>query len=233
MQTIKQEYRKFLYDNFKTTEIKNSLYAESNGILFNLQTGETYNSKRKIVNAEGYEIPMIGDTDTEEYFIEVFRRAIVLFEAVFDANDQIYLIYRDYKYKKRKIRFDNYVFRQIAKLNKSEIYFYKGSKFYDPEDKYNIALIKLPVNRINYKNILTAIGNSDFHHRKPRLDEGLYGTNKEVFFLNIDKKIIYNMYDDMGLYIIASDIETLRPIYKKFYDWILISDRDEIDKQFE
>lgn len=38
------------------------------------------------------------------------------------------------------------------------------------------------------------------------------------------------MYDNRGLDIMAPDVETLRPIYIRFNDWILAFNREEIDK---
>jgi hypothetical protein len=38
------------------------------------------------------------------------------------------------------------------------------------------------------------------------------------------------MYDDRGVDIITSDVETLRQIYTRFNDWILEFNRKEIDK---
>ena len=141
----------------------------------------------------------------------------------------------EYKYKRTKIRFSNFTFKQINNLKKTEIGYSKETRLYEPDDKFdirNIAITKLTVDRINYKNILTAIGHSDFWPRQPRLgNESL--TSKEIYFVNIDKKLIFNMYDDRGLDIISADKETLRPIYKKHNDLILDYDRKQIDKQFE
>lgn len=40
------------------------------------------------------------------------------------------------------------------------------------------------------------------------------------------------MYDDRGLDIIAGNIGTIEPVYTKFKNWILESNRDEIDVAF-
>jgi len=146
------------------------------------------------------------------------------------------LVYMDYKYRRRKIRFSNYLFNNINGLRKSEIFYYRETQLYYPNDKYdirNVAVIKLKAGRINHSSILTAIGNIDFYPRPPRLDNKYFFTSKEVFFINIDKKIILQMYDDRGLEIISADKETLRPIYKQHNEWILEYDRELIDKQFE
>lgn len=216
MQTLKQEYRKFMIDNFNGLQLKKPLFYRWNyGIRFNLQ---------------------VGDTNTDEYFKEVTRRASTIFKTAFSNSDQLIFVLMDYKYKRRKIRFLNYSFKQINRLEKANIYYTKEVRFYKPNDKLNIrniALIKLRTEQINYKNILTAIGHSDFEPRQPRLDNHGVFTSKEIYFVNLDKKLIFHMYDDRGLDIITADKETLRPIYKVHNNWILDYDRKQIDEQFE
>lgn len=214
--TTKQEYRKFLNDNFNGLRLRKPLfYSWDFGLRFDLQ---------------------VGETDTDEYFQEVTRRATTIFQTAFDNSDIVFFVFMDYKYKRRKIRFSNFTFNQIDNLQKSEISYSKEFRLYEPDDKFDIrdiAIIKLTTDRIDYKNILTAIGHTDFPPRQPRLDQNGYLTGKEIYFVNIDKKLIFHMYDDRGLDIISSDKEKLRPIYKKHNDLLLDYDRERIDKQFE
>lgn len=211
----KQEYRQFLNDNFKGLRLRKPLfYSWDFGLRFDLQ---------------------VGETNTDEYFEEVTRRASTIFQTAFDNSDNVFLVFMDYKYKRRKIRFSNFTFKEVENLQKTEISYSKEFRLYEPDDKFdirNIAIIKLTADRINNKNILTAIGHTDFPPRKPRLDQNGFLTGKEIYFVNIDKKLIFHMYDDRGLDIISAYKETLRPIYEKHNDWILDYDREQIDKQF-
>jgi hypothetical protein len=212
MTTLKQEYWDFLHENFNGLKLKQALFYSWNyGLRFDLQTG------------------MAG---TNEYFIEVVRRASTLFQTVFENRDELFFLFMDYKYRHRKIRFGNYAFKQIRNINKDEICYTKTIQRYNPNVIYNIALIKLTTDRINYKNVFAAIGNADFPSRQPRLDENGMFTDKEIYFININKKLIFHMYDDRGLDIIATDKETLRPIYEKHNEWILDYDREKIDDIF-
>ncbi|WP_446677145.1 DUF3885 domain-containing protein [Sphingobacterium multivorum] len=86
--------------------------------------------------------------------------------------------------------------------------------------------------RINHKAVLLAIANQDFPSRFPRLEDNHIISNKEIYFITINKKLILNMYDDRGLDVVATDIEALRPIYEKHRDWILDCDREQIEKLF-
>ena len=217
MKTLKQEYIEFLNDNFfKGFQLRKPLfYSWDYGLRFDLQ---------------------VGETNTDQYFNEVVRRSATLFEIAFDSLDSVYFVLMDREFKRNKIRFSNYAFRQLSGLLKSEISYTKATNLYYPNDKFdkrNIAIIKLSPDRINFRNILTAIAHSDFPPRKPRLDELGMFTAKEVYFVNIDKKLVFNMYDDRGLDIISSDIETLRPIYTKYKNWLLEYDKKQMDKIFE
>jgi hypothetical protein len=215
MQTIRQQYIQFLTDNFKGLLVRTPLfYNWGFGLRFDLQ---------------------VGDPGTNNYFIEMIKRASTLFQSAFDSSDQLFFVYVDYKYQRRKIKFSNYCFKQITNLKQSEVHYSKVRRLYEPNDKFdirNIALIKLTTDRLNFKNVLTAIGHSDFPPREPRLDKNGIFTSKEIYFVNISKRLIFHMYDDRGLDIIATDIETLRPIYTKYNDWLLDHDRKIIDKVF-
>ncbi|WP_313185929.1 DUF3885 domain-containing protein [Sphingobacterium siyangense] len=215
MQTTKQEYRQFLQDHFKRLNLRAPLFYNSDfGLRFDLQ---------------------VGETNTEKYFQNVIRRATTIFQNAFDDSDNVFLVLMDYKYKRRKIRFSNFIFKQILDLHTGEIIFLKEIGLYDPHDKFdirNIGVIKLTSGRINHKTVLLAIANQDFPSRFPRLENNHIISNKEIYFINISKKLILNMYDDRGLDVVATDIETLRPIYEKHKDWILDYDREQIEKLF-
>lgn len=215
MQAIKQTYRQFLTNNFNGLQLKQPLFYNWDfGLRFDLQ---------------------VGETNTDEYFEEAITRASTIFQVAFDLTDQVYLILTHYRYKRRKIRFSNFTFKQVDALKKTEISYLVEKCLYEPNDKSdirNIAMIRSTVDRINYKDILTAIAHSDFPPRQPRLDRNGFLTNKEIYFVNINKKLIFHMYDDRGLDLISAHKEILRPIYKKHNNWILEFDREKIDKEF-
>lgn len=213
---IRQEYQHFLKDHFKGLRIHTPLfYNWDKALRFDLQ---------------------VGEPNTDEYFEEVIRRSTELFKSVFEPKDSVFLVLIDYKYKRNKLRSSNFIFQQIEDLNKLEIAYSKAHRLYEQNDKLdirNIAVIKSRTERINFQNILKAIGNTDFPQRQPRLDKSGVLTSKEIFFLNIDKKVIFHMYDDRGADIIASDIETLRPIYDSYNNWLLQYDLEKMNSALE
>jgi len=215
MENIIQTYRQFFQDNFAGLKLRKPLfYSWDCSLRFDLQ--DEYKS-----------------ADNEKYFVEVIRRATTIFETTFEPSDKLFFVFKDYRNRREKIRPANYAFRQIDKLEKSEIFYTREKVVYYPDDEYNVALVCLTANRINYKNILTAIANTDFPSQQPRLDNRGVFTSKEIYFVNIGKRLIFHIYDDRGLDIIAADKEILRPILEKHNDWILDYDREQIDKQFE
>lgn len=208
--SFKQEYSQFLRDNFQGPRIRQPLFYNWDvSLRFNLQ---------------------LEKPGSDAYFSEVLLRANTLYEASFNDQDTAFFILLDYKYRRRKIRFLNYCFQQIKELKKYEVEYSKINNVYEPTGKiaetWNRAVIKTTSNRINYKKIFTAIANMDFPPRKPRLK---FLSCEEIYFINVDKKLIFHMYDDRGLDLIAADVETLRPIYDKFNHWILDNDREKID----
>lgn len=213
--TTTKKYKQFLNDYFKGLAIKSSLFFNwDNGLRFDLQKGE------------------VG---TDEYFGEVHKRSVALFEAAFNIDDDLFIVIMDHRYKRAKIRLGNYCFKQIGDLDCRHIGYQKIHKLYDRKDRYdirNIAIVESITEKLKYKNILKATGNTDFSERQPRLDKNGVFTSKEIYFINIDKKIIFHMYDDRGLDIVAHDLEQLRPIYNKFNDWLLEINKEKIDGLF-
>jgi hypothetical protein len=120
-------------------------------------------------------------------------------------------------------------------LKRQDVSYALSRRVYDnvKDDKWNIAIVKLEPKRLKVENLLAAIAHTDFPHRQPTLDNNGVLSNKELYFINLEKKLIFNMYDDRGLDIIAKDIETLRPIFNRFSDWILDYDREEINEKMK
>ena len=212
--TTKQEYRQFFRQHFADFEVRLPMfYLWDIGLRFDLQ--------------KVFKNPV--SPDDNDYFKECLFRAIQIFETTFEPTDEIYLIINSFKWKKKKIRRGNFIFKQINSLDFANILYRRINQLYEPGDKndqWNQAVMLTETKKIDYKQILAGQINTDFGSRSPRICE-------EVFFVNITKRIIFNVYDDRGLDIIATDKETIRPIFEKHNDWILDYDREKIDKQFE
>jgi len=86
---------------------------------------------------------------------------------------------------------------------------------------------------IRYSSLIKAICNQDFPSLKPRLHnpDGLY--EPDVFFINVTNNTVFYIYDDRGCEVISRDIETIRPIYEKYTDWVDDYCCEEINQRFK
>jgi hypothetical protein len=203
MNNLTDEYKEFLHNKFISLMLKKPLF-------YNWEFGLRF------------DLQDFNKIDTEEYFVEGIKRSIELFECIFDNSDRIYILYRIHKgyYGKNK-KFYNKIFSEI---NEKECF--EEANIYDEEDIYKTFIGKTIVSKINYEYIITAIENSDFGSRKPNM-EG------EIYFINIEKEIIYNMYDDRGIDIIGANKNSLKYIYEKYNNWLLECDRKTMDKKYK
>lgn len=54
-----------------------------------------------------------------------------------------------------------------------------------------------------------------------------------VYFLNSQAKLLYHLYDDRGLDLVATNKATLKPIYQQYHQWLLDYDRKAMQEIFE
>lgn len=208
---------KYLQANFPSLEIKVPLfYNWDYGLRFEigLDNISIYKNKNKrILN--------------NEYFEKALYRGTKLFEATFESNDRICIVFQRYSDGRQKIKKNSYVFKYINKFEKIESFKVKNlyRDVYEITDKkkehHHRLAIYSKLNDMDYTKIINRSIYTDFG-----------GGNIESFFINIDKQVIYHVYDDRGLDIIAKDANILKELYTKFNDWILDYDRKEIDSIF-
>lgn len=91
-------------------------------------------------------------------------------------------------------------------------------------NEYTLTWVRQPSRSIDYKVIFQLIANADLAI-SPAI-------SSKVYFLNLEKGIIFHMYDDRGLDVIASRAEEIFGLYTGFNEWILDYDRRKIDKVF-
>ncbi|MBD3108934.1 DUF3885 domain-containing protein [Bacillus sp. AGMB 02131] len=54
----------------------------------------------------------------------------------------------------------------------------------------------------------------------------------DAYFININRKTIFHIYDDRGCDLIAASADSIREIYEQYNDWILDYDRHRIGQLF-
>ena len=210
-----QEYRNLLSTQFSGLKLSVPLFYKWDiGLRFDLQT-----------DSESTVQP-----DMTEYFEFAHNRSINIFQELFDAEDDVFLVLHQYKWHKRKkIRKGNYVLKQISNISHSDVSFKTRRNLYDPEDHediWNEAIVKTKAKHIDHNNLLLAVTHTDFPSRKPH-------TSLRIYVVNSTKTLIFHQYDDRGLDVIASKTESLRPIYNKYSKWLLEYDRKLMGQRME
>ncbi|TGE25567.1 DUF3885 domain-containing protein [Hymenobacter aquaticus] len=163
----------------------------------------------------------------ERYFQEVIQRASDLFKAAFQPTDEVLVIYQKPTAKRQRIRNTEYLLRQLG-IAASAIAFQRIDSHY-LYGNYGSSWIRMyhatTAAAIPYPKLATAIANQDFGHRTPR-------TDGDVFFLNLSRDLIFHMYDDRGLDIVAADKSILRPLFETYNSWIMTFDREQVEATF-
>ncbi len=167
-----------------------------------------------------------------EYFEEALKRAISIFNVAFNKEDNISIVYQIYSDGRRKIRKGNYLFKQISNLKSKNIELSDHRDIYtDNLDFKRICWRRVTISNlrtcdVRVERILEAMINTDFSSLQPSLPG-------ECFFINHDKGIILNLYDDRGMDVVATNKKALTTLYKKHNSWILDYDREKIDAVFK
>ncbi|CAN7499090.1 DUF3885 domain-containing protein [Paenibacillus sp. LjRoot153] len=178
-------------------------------------------------------IPYRGIEDPA-YFETVKKRSVTLFESLFSESDEMYIVRRTFETKPPYVLinpdgvnvFVKYVDTEIAK----QVICYEEVPDYDEDTNQLSGYFKsysllCRVKKVDYKGTLEAIGYADFPSK------GNYISDR-IYFIHPKKNIVFHMYDDRGLDIVAVRTEDLMKLYSDFNDWILDYDREKIDRIF-
>lgn len=168
-----------------------------------------------------------SSSSDDAYFREVVRRAGVLFQAVFQADDPVLVVHQQWRGKRFRIKHSSYLLRQLN-LPKALLSFQQIANPYPHSfqpGRWNRVCAITTASRIPYPAILAAISHQCFPFRKPAL-------HNDTFFLNQRTGIIFHMYDDRGVDIIAHSASSLRHLYKTHNDLVLDYDRAKIAAVF-
>lgn len=207
--SLKTEYLNFLEENFNGLDIKMPLFYNWNlGLRFGLQKEFTNPIK----------------TNDKNHLIEVYHRAKSLFEFCFEQNDTIYLVAFKYKWRKQRINKSNYILKLIESSTQSEKMFDKVTNRYELNEKWIRLITKNNIKNLDINNLIIGLCNTDFPTLTPNIQE-------EVYLINIEKKLVFHIYDDCGLDILATNKDLLIKLYNQFDKWILEHDREKIKQQ--
>lgn len=171
--------------------------------------------------------------NNREYFTNVWLRAGMIFQQVFEQDEDMMVVVKAYRGIEPYICINQgeEVFPKYIKNRKliGQVSCGEAEKHFEDNGELSgfsrQQTLFCKRNDIDYRGILRAKAHQDF-----AVDPFI---SDAVFFINPQRHIIFYMYDDRGMDLVAEHKESLVPIYTKFNDWILDYDREQIDGIFK
>lgn len=201
---LKSNFENYCKKNFDKIELVMPLFFQTSiGIRFEIGTGH------------------FSDPD---YVKRCVFRAINIFNDLFQDTDDVYIVVNSHE----KF-YDDVCATDISSLkpliqNYDECFFpYQSIK--DKDWGCERYILKTHISDLDVREILESIIWSDV--------DGRNDLQACVFIINPHNNVIFQLYDDRGLDVISDKYESLYKIYKKYYDWILNYNREEITNRFE
>lgn len=210
------QLKDFMQENYPNLELRPPLfYSWDIGIRFEL----------------GVEWKREYDYPNNPYVLGCYKRAITLFESLHSPTEDIFVVIdvndfnKGKNFKHQLKNFPQYVKKSLLFRLKHQALPYIFPED-DEEDRYKTHrfTLKCKTSDFKYVSLLKAICNQDLG-LKPSISH-------RVYFININRKTIFHVYDDRGCDLLATSPDTIKDIYNKHNDWILDYDRPEIDKVF-
>ncbi|MCJ7983434.1 DUF3885 domain-containing protein [Priestia megaterium] len=222
------ELKEYLNINFLSLILKPSLYYQWDiGIHFELGN-------------EIYQFTSEKDQINLNRFEQVYSQALSIFNDLFSLHDEIILVINVYQYKTSKNRgqrikvYDRYIKDKDLKfrLKQETLPYVFGEE--EDADKYSTSQFYLRCRKqdIKYTLLIKAACNEDFP-LKPKLGKTEGSYYPDLFFVNATRNLIFFIYDDRGCEVIASDKESIRSTYEKYYHLVDENYQTEIDRLFK
>ncbi|SEJ88833.1 protein of unknown function [Propionispira arboris] len=181
-----------------------------------------------------YELGEPFKNGSEERINQVMTRVISIFEDLFDAEDDIYIYIQDWDIINDPMfgnTTPNYIYRLLANHVLEEKVLYKVDEDIDEmgntvqiTQEYNVRLLYERLGGIPYKEILKGMAHYE-QGREPSISQAVY-------FINLEKDILFHMYDDRGCIVYSNSSDKLAYMYHKYNNWIVNYWRDSIDSIF-
>lgn len=171
------------------------------------------------------------DYPNNPYVLGCYKRAITLFEAIHSPTEDILVVIdvndfnKGKNFRRQLKNYSPYVKRSLLFKLKHQVLPYIFPED-DEEGKYKTHrfTLKCKTSDFKYVPLLKTICNQDLG-LKPSIFH-------RVYFININRKTIFHVYDDRGCDLLAPSPDSIRDIYKKYNAWILDYDKPEIDQVF-
>lgn len=180
-----------------------------------------------------YESPValrfeIGDptlsTASPVYFRSAYLRASYIYHQTAPFDTLLWVLYRDDD-TQTDIQTLCQQFCDIAHLPlPAEVYTQETMDTDDEPFTRVFLLWDIKTTSPNMDKLLQAIIHADFR--------GFHELSSAVFFLNTTEHILYYLYDDRGLDVVAETKESILPLYQQFQNWLLDYDKKRMQAIF-
>lgn len=159
-----------------------------------------------------------------EIGVEQVSRAVKLYEFVFAKAEDCILVSQDWKPNRSLVKRLTPLFKTPGIFPKDPPRFQAVDVSPFDETPYLLSWTRLSPLAFNANRMFQAIANRE-QSGVPKIASGVY-------VIDPNSKLIMHMYDDRGLDIIATELDTLRPLFESFSDWILDNQRHRVDSRF-
>jgi hypothetical protein len=159
-----------------------------------------------------------------EIGIKQVDRVAQLFNFVFGKSNDFVLVSQDWE-------IDGTATEQFSLFETQGIFYTQPAQFHAvevspfDESEYRLTWTCLSPQDFNAVRLFQAIANRE-QEGVPKISSGVYAIDPRA-------KLIMHMYDNRGLDLIATKIETLQLIFDRFRAWILEYERQKIESRFE
>jgi hypothetical protein len=166
------------------------------------------------------------ENGSDERIQQVYSRVHQIFNDTFSDSDTLYVVIKDFLLDSDDIMFGNttpdYLYGLLDKstLTYGEMTLVEIAE--DEDESGNSIELKREYKQRIYKEIKTSIPYFDVLKGIANYEQGREPSiSQSVYFVCIEKGILFYMYDDRGCVIFSTNKESIRHLYNKFNDWIV------------
>ncbi|WP_233353510.1 DUF3885 domain-containing protein [Photobacterium chitinilyticum] len=167
----------------------------------------------------------------DNYFKIAQERALSIFHSAFSPSDDISIYYQIFSDGRKKIRKGNYFLKQLKSVTAKKVEFSDHRDIYREDLDYKshcwkrVSISNITINDLNVVSILEPSINTDFGGRSPSV-------SGECYIKNHTQGLVFHIYDDRGMDLVANEKEALQGIYCAHYNWLLKYDLEHMDSVF-
>lgn len=151
-----------------------------------------------------------------QYIPDAIKRACKVFYSAFSDNDDLLLMCDCTPTKPFKEAIPKNAGHQRIRMEKEDD---EGNKYTYYRYLYKMKVSEFPAEKIFGFIVETELG-------------GDWRYSSNIFVYNLNRNIMFKLYDDRGAFLIADKVDTLKPIYYQLNDMLLDYNRAEMDRIF-